>query len=543
MFSFYFHLFDYSNIYAIDTNNVISHINYLASDNFEGRAPGTLGGYLSAKYLAYYYDKYGLIPIGDDDTYYQNINMHTIKVKDNTVINLLNQDKTYRELKLNQDFLLFKYGKKTNIPQFTSLVFVGYGISAPEFDYNDYNDINVDNKVVVFLEGEPYSTNDAYFNGSKSSKYSNLESKYRNAISKGAIGVLVIPEICNFDYNTWQKLQKEHIFPSINTAQMVTNTFAAYVNLEFAKSLLLNENFEFNSLCELHITGKIRSFTINKELNFKGQFEEYDYISPNIIGMVVGNDQQLKDEYIIVTAHYDHLGKVINNIDLNDVNLKEDIIYNGATDNALGVAALLEIAKDIISSKKNKRSIIFLLTTGEEFGLLGSGYYCQFPAKPLNKTKLNINIDGVAFYDMFKEIVTIGDEHSNLDEIIFKVANINNLSIGQIPNNFQNNEAYRLSDNYTFLKLGIPSLLVLEGTEYVNKTKNEAINFLINYSENIYHTPKDDLSIKINYKAVNLHSEIIKSIIIEAANSKNEIEILSGSPYRNSYLRLNRSGK
>lgn len=525
-----------SKLYAIDTNNVISHINYLASDNFEGRAPGTLGGYLSAKYLGYYFDKYGLIPIGDDDTYYQNINMHTIKVKDNSVINLLNQDKSYKELKLNQDFLLFKYGKKTNIPQFTSLVFVGYGITAPEYDYNDYNDINVDNKVVVFLEGEPYSTNNAYFEGVKNSKYSNLESKYRNAISKGAIGVLVIPEICNFDNTTWQKLQKEHIFPSINTAQMVTNTFAAFVNLEVAKTILQNEKYEFNSLCELHITGKISSFQINKELNFKGQFEEYDYISPNIVGMINGTDNKLKDEYIIVSAHYDHLG-IVSNFN------QKDSIYNGATDNALGVGVLLEIAKEINTLKNNKRSIIFLLTTGEEFGLLGSGFYCQFPAKPLYQTKLNINIDGVAFYDIFREIVTIGDEHSNLDEIIFKVTSEHNVTMGQIPNNFQNNEAYRLSDNYTFLKLGVPSLLVLEGTDYLHKTKNEAINFLVNYSENIYHSPKDDLNIPINYQAVNLHSEILKNIIIEAANTKNDIEVLSGSPYRNAYLRLSRSGK
>ncbi len=516
---------------VIDTNRVKTHINYLASDLFEGRAPGTLGSYLSAKYLAYYFDKYGLIPLGDDDTYYQNIAMHTSKIKDNTHLILKDKDGTTKEFKHNTDFVLFKFGKRIIIPKFTKLIFAGYGITAPEYDYDDYHSINVENKIVVILDGEPYSNINNYFEGMKSSQFSVIESKYRNAISKGAIGVIIINDFCSYDAKNWLKNIKEYSFPSINLAQRVTNNFASIINYNSAIEIFKSEEIKFETICENHIKGKIQSFELKSEISFKGNFEEIDFVSPNIVGFIEGRDEELKNEYVVISAHYDHLG-IVKHFNENDS------IYNGMTDNALGTAVLLEIANHLNTYKLNKRSLIFLLTTGEEFGLLGSTYYTQNPIKPLYNTIVNVNIDGVAFFDEFKEIVCIGEEHTNIDEILNPIANKYNLTIGNIPNNFQQEEAYRLSDNYSFSKVGIPSFLLIEGTKYVNYTEKQSLKFLTNYSDNIYHSVNDDLSIPINLSAVNLHTNILIDFILALTNTDKKIEFIIGSPFKNASIRM-----
>jgi len=520
-----------TNRYLIDTLQIQKHLKYLASDLFEGRAPGSLGSYLSAKYLGYYFDKYNLKPIGEDDTYYQNISMHLTSITNQTVI--LNQNNKEIKLLKDKDFKIFKFDKKNYIPQNAEMVFCGYGVVAPEFDYDDYANINVKNKIVVIFDDEPYSISNDYFEGLKKSKYSNLESKHRIAMSKGALGIVVIDNFCSFDLLNWSKINKDYSFEFIQNSNKVNDNLGIYINYNIANSIFEFENKSIFDLCNDHINGKIQSFELKTKLKVNCNFNSKDFISQNIIGEIKGNDNTKNEEFIIVSAHYDHLGigKSING----------DSIYNGATDNALGVAVLLEIAKYFSIHNTNKKSLIFLLTTGEEFGLLGSQYYTQNPLKPLQNTVANVNLDGIAFFDEFNEVVILGNEFTNIPEITNNVLEKNNVKLGQIPNNFQKEEAFRLSDHYSFAKIGIPSFLIIEGMSYKNKSYNEGYNFLENYSINIYHTPFDDNSININYKSVIQHSQIIIDFLTEISNTNNEIEFISGSPFRNSYLILKNS--
>jgi Zn-dependent M28 family amino/carboxypeptidase len=274
----------------------------------------------------------------------------------------------------------------------------------------------------------------------------------------------------------------------------------------------------------------MRSFDLKTKLSFKGEFKRRDFVASNVIGLIEGSDEELRDSYIIVSAHYDHLG-------IGEA-VKGDSIYNGVFDNAAGTAAVLELAKVFASkSIRTKRSIIFLLLTGEEKGLLGSIYYTDHPIKPLYKTIANINIDGVASFDIFKSIVAVGSEYSTLKNNIEHSAEKMNLSIVPIPSQFVESESFNRSDQIAFANAGIPSVLVLDAPDYVNISKTDAIEKFIYYNQNVYHTPFDDLQQPINYDAVNQHLELLFDIIYSLANSESEPEWNSGAPFINARLR------
>ena len=273
----------------------------------------------------------------------------------------------------------------------------------------------------------------------------------------------------------------------------------------------------------LQSKGVMQSFQMNCGISFKGEFRERDFTSSNIVGMVKGSDSEMKDSYLIISAHYDHLGIGIP--------VGGDSIYNGVFDNASGVSALLELAKIFSEDLKPERSIIFLLLTGEEKGLLGSIYYTNNPIKPLYKTIANINIDGIALFDKFKSFIGIGAEYSSLNNFLIDVANSDNVTITQIPEEFNNVDAFSKSDQVAFANAGIPSILIMESPDYINLSKEEGLNMFINYSENIYHTPYDDLNQKMNFDAAIQHISILLDLSNQLVQSKETPKWNNDSPF------------
>ena len=236
----------------------------------------------------------------------------------------------------------------------------------------------------------------------------------------------------------------------------------------------------------------------------------------------------MQDKYILVSAHYDHLGV--------GEKIKGDSIYNGVYDNASGVAALLALT-DFFSINKPKHSIIFLLTTGEEAGLLGSSYYAANPPVPLYKTIANINIDGMSSFDSVKGIIGIGAEYSTLLKILEQTALKNNVSVDRIPEIFYQSEAFKHSDQISFADAGIPSILISESINYKNLTYEEGLNKYIKYITEIYHTPFDDLTLPINFYAFIQHLNIIKDFISILDNNSEEPEWNEGVSYSIERLR------
>ncbi len=529
-----FCLLFYTSIFAqkntLNREKFEKHLNFLGSDVFEGRGTGTTGGELAAKYLAGEFDKMNLIPLGANNTYYQYIPMHGSKPKKESELTILRQTGKSETLTLSREYILLNVGDQTFTPTPLPLVFCGYGINAPEFDYNDYQSVEAAGKIVVVLEGEPKSNDPNYFNGELPTIYSRAEAKKRLAIARGASGIVIIPTQFADPNFSWENVKNNYSFETVSLAYSVTSSLGILFNPQYANTLFSGSPFEYENILEMHEGNRMLSFPLKTKLSFKGEFERRDFVATNIVGMIEGSDNALKDSYVIVSAHYDHLGI--------GPAVQSDSIYNGVLDNAIGVSALLEIATTIsMQENKPKRSIVFVLLTGEEKGLLGSKYYVDNPAVPLYKSVANINIDGIAVFDKFKSVVGIGSEFSTLSNFLSKTAQENGLTITEIPSIFRSTEAYQNSDQISFANGGIPSILIYEGLDYENLSSEEGIEKFINYSRNIYHTPKDDLSLPINYSAALQHTDLILDFILNLANSKVKPEWHEDSPFINARLR------
>jgi Zn-dependent M28 family amino/carboxypeptidase len=513
--------------YSIDKNNFKNHIDVLGHDTLQGRGTGSLGEKKSAEYIKDNFYRIGLKPIGNDETFYQNIPMHGSTPQQESELKIFLEDSTLN-LELGKDYILLNSGEQTFIPTSTPLVFAGYGIIAPEFDYNDYQSIDPAGKIVVLLEGEPVSDDPEYFGGESLTIYSFDNAKQRLAISRGAYGTILIPNPQHKDLN-WETRSEMYSGERITLAYNPSDNFSVIINPIAAEIIFNSAEISLNNIYQYHKKNSIKSFDLPAAVTFREEYKERNFISSNVVGLA-GDENN--EEYIIVSAHYDHLGI--------GKPIKGDSIYNGVFDNAAGVAALIELARAFkIIEKELKRSIIFLALTGEEKGLLGSSYYTDNPIIPLFKTAANINIDGISLFDRVKNFVAVGSEFSTLDEFAYDAAKELGLKISDIPSGFDSENAFYVSDQIAFAMAGIPAVITMEGIEYENISEEEGKKKLINFSENIYHTPFDDLNQQLNYDAALQHEQFLFTLIFNLAQSENSPEWKPDSPFLNIRLQTN----
>lgn len=517
----------FSEEFSFNESEFRTVIEQLSSDEFMGRGTQQRGIQLAADYLVKKFATYKLQAIGDQETYYQNVPMVAYHADKKTKFKAYLSDTTLK-FNLYDDYVLNEYGEQTLIPKPTELVFAGYGIYAPQFDYNDYQEIDVEDKVVVIITGEPYSEDMNYFSGNIPSIHSSIETKRRVALAQGAKGCMFIPD--PYEYNTipWEQRIEKYLFDEINLPYRPTAGFSVILKPESAFNLFYGADYSLPDVYEMFINNDMRSFNMKAKIEFDGVFKNNEFYSSNIIGMIEGSDDSLRNTYVIVSAHYDHMGI--------GPAVQGDSIYNGVMDNSVGVAALLEIMRNMKEKDiKTKRSIIFLATTGEEYGMLGSSYYCDHPSKDLDKTIANVNIDGLAFIDRFKSIIPLGVNYSTLDSVIVNIAKKNNLTVEHFPTEIQALESFNLSDQMAFAKAGVPSCMILEGTDYENIEQELGLKQLMDYMNNRYHTPFDDLNLPINYSAIEQHIKLIFDVVINLANSEQTILWNDNSPFKSVY--------
>lgn len=453
------------NIISIDS--LKRHVEFLGNDTLEGRGTGTPGEFKAAQYLTQQLKKLKLRPLGPNNSYFQPVPMHGSTPLPESRLLLHSSDSIFT-FQLKRDYLLYKTGDQTLIPQPVPLVFVGYGIIAPEFDYDDYHSLDVVGKIVVFLAGEPPSSNVNYFNGMEPSIYASPEIKQRISISRGALGSIMIPSPREGKKRGWRQWVDTFEFEDISLAYSVSGNLALVMNPNAARTLFLGSGFSLEQIYEMDILNKIKSFPLNIQMSFKGVSIRHDFFAMNVIGLLEGIDYKKNDKYLLLSAHYDHLGI--------GRSVRGDSIYNGVADNALGVAAVLEIARAFkVFIIQPKHSIIFLFTTGEEKGLLGSTYYVDNPPVPLFKTIANINIDGLAMFDTFNDIIGVGIGFSTLSDHLNQVARKLNLKISPVPHPFLDFESFAHSDQLSFAKAGIPAILIAEGLGYQNFSSTEGL--------------------------------------------------------------------
>lgn len=516
----------YYNVFnSISASAISNHLNVLANDSLEGRAVGTMGAEIAANYISNFFSNLNLKRISKDNSYFQNIPMHgSNPLSGSELVFIL--DKDTMNLSFAEDYYLYRSGQQTFMPAFLPIVFVGYGIVAPEFDYNDYQSVDVEGKIVVYLDGEPISDDEEFFDGPLPTIYANPESKRRIAFARGCAGTIQIPIS---SYESWEDVNKDFQFEDVTLAYTVSGNLNIIINPDESDKLFFGSEYSFKDVIEMHNRQSIKSFDLKTKMRFRGVFKERDFISSNVIGMIEGSDPELKNTYLIISAHYDHLGI--------GESVKGDSIYNGALDNALGVSVMLELAKSFSSlESKPKRSIVFIATTGEEKGLLGSIYYTDNPLVPLYKTIANVNIDGIAMFKDFSSIVGIGMEYSTLDRSLNITTDNYSLELQDIPPQFRRVGAFNNSDQLAFAKAGIPSIIILEGTKNTSKSEEEVVEAFIDYYINRYHSPQDDINQNIDYKAAEKHTKVLFDFCYQLANSKTEPEWKSGSPFINARL-------
>lgn len=516
----------YSAINSIDGYSILKHLNFLASDSLQGRGLGSEGIEIAAKYIADKFQQFGLETNPKSNNYFQEIPMHGSIPLNSSELKIYTQDSVLR-LKYSHDYYLYKAGQQTYIPSAIEMVFVGYGIVAPEYDYNDYQSVDVTGKIVVYLDNEPLSEDPNYFNGQNPTKYSFAEVKRQIALSRGAAGTILIP----FEnYTDWNFVKRDFDLEDINLAYSITSNLSLIINPRIVDYLYEHSGYAFDDIIEMYNSHKMKSFELKTRLSFRGAFKERNFVEKNVIGILPGNDAKLKDSYLIISAHYDHLGI---GIPVND-----DSIYNGALDNAIGVSVLIEIARTFSKlTAAPKRTIVFIAFTGEEKGLLGSTYYCDNPVFPLYKSIANVNIDGIAFFRDFLSIVGVGDEYSSLDEKLLETAKRYQLIIEDIPVEFNSITAFTNSDNYVFAINGVPSILLLEGIINKTKSREEVIEAFIDYYLNRYHTPFDDMKQNIDIVAAERHAKILFDFCYSLSNSSIAPEWKKDSPFLKAKLR------
>lgn len=509
----------------ISADSLAQHIRALGHDSLQGRATGSPGERKAAEYLARRLSSLGLKPPGGQRSFFQAIPMHGSTPTAECELRLFSRGMVY-DFQLGEEYLLYRTGAQTFIPNPAPLVFVGYGIIAPEFAYNDYEFLNVEGKIVVFLSGEPDSTDPEYFGGSALTIYAFPEAKQRLAVSRGALGSILIPvPEQQQQKGYWERMQKEFSFEDVQLAYAAAGNLSALISPEAAEKLFQQAPHSLDEVWEMHRRQRVHSFPLEAALSFKGEFIQRDFIAYNVLAGLEGRDPGLKDSYLTVTAHYDHLGI--------GPAVEGDSIYNGVFDNAAGVAALLEIARAFAGlPRPPKRSLLFLFVTGEEKGLLGSRYYLDHPAVPLHKTIANVNIDGLAMFENFSSVVGIGAEWSTLGKTLARVAGQTGLTVSKLPPEFAPTESFARSDQVAFAAAGIPSILVMDGIDYPGTTREEGLRRLISWNETIYHTPFDDLRQPMNFAAAEQHARFLFEFIHALAEDNLEPEWYPDAPYR-----------
>jgi hypothetical protein len=376
------------------------------------------------------------------------------------------------------------------------LVFVGFGITAPELGYDDYAGIDVRGKIVVLLAGAPPS-----FPHDQRAYYSDPVVGNKNAIARGAVGVLAIftPEMEKIA-PPWETLVRELKKPSLTWADETgrpwfTSPNTALLHRKAAEDLFAGAPHSLEDVFKNAETGRPRSFDLPVQASLRVSGRSNRVESPNVAAVLPGSDPKLKDEYIVLTAHLDHVGVGKPVAGEHDA----DLIHNGAIDNASGIAILLEVANAFTRlSTPPRRSILFLAVTGEEEGLEGSKFFARHPTIPIDRVVANINLDMVLMLYPLKDVIAFGAEHSSLDLTVHEAAR--RLGIEVSPDPFPQQVMFIRSDHYAFVQQGVPSIFLTVGLQTADPAVDSRA-LLSKWMQETYHKPGDDMSQPIDFGA------------------------------------------
>jgi Zn-dependent M28 family amino/carboxypeptidase len=480
----------------IDAARIRENIKVLSSDEFEGRAPASKGEALATEYIENQFKQIRLKPGNPDGTYFQNVPM--VGIHADPAAQLVFEDKAggKREtLKFGDDFVAWTKRVQPAVHVEADVVFVGYGVVAPEYRWDDFKGVDVRGKVIVVLindppvpdPNDPSKLDEKTFKGKAMTYYGRWTYKFEEAAAKGALACLIVHQTGPAGY-PWGVVRSSNTGEqfSLQTPDhgMSRSAVEGWITYEKAKALFALAGKDFDALEKSAVSRDFRPVDLHltASLGLSNSIRSID--SKNMVGKLVGSDPKLRDQYVVYTAHWDHLGI--------GPEVNGDKIYHGAVDNASGVAGLLALA-DAFSHLQPppRRSILFLSVTAEEKGLLGSQYYAEHPLYPLSKTLAEINMDGLNVLGRTKDIEVVGLGQSTLDDVLQAVA----AEQGRVvkPDAEPEKGFYYRSDHFNFAKQGVPALDPGSGVEYIGKPDGWGLQMRDKYTAEDYHKPSDKI--------------------------------------------------
>ena len=486
----------------------------LSADDFEGRGPGTEGGKRAAQYIADQMRAAGIKP-GNGRSYFQNVNLVGVKADRNTRLNVGGES-----FKFGDDFVVTTGAQTPEVTIDADLVFAGYGIEAPLYNWNDYsgNPDDYRGKVLMIMVNDPPATKDEpnLFGDKALTYYGRWTYKFEEAARRGAAGVMLIhtTESAGYGWNVVRTSNGNWRYEIERTSTDTTPflKIKSWVTDDTAARILKSGQLD---LGDLRAKAQRRGFKpvntgLKVKLDLKSEMKTFD--SPNVVGIVKGSDSKLKNEYVVYSGHWDHLG-------IGEPDARGDRIYNGAYDNASGVATILGIAEVFAKMPKRerpKRSILFLFPTAEEQGLLGAEYYSLHPLVPLSKTVADVNIDGVNFFGKTSDFSALGAERSSIETVIADAATERQLTVKADTRPEQG--FFFRSDHFPFAKVGVPSISLRHGEDFIAPLKGEPEAFFKDYTAKYYHQAADEYKEWWDTSAMIQEAEVGLAIGIKLAN-------------------------
>jgi len=468
-----------------------AHTKFLSSDLLEGRGPGTRGDALTTSYIATQFEALGLEPAGDDGTYFQNVSLLGITTNaDKSSVSVVRPGSPERTLVYRDEFVGGSQSQKEAVTLDSELVFVGHGVVAPEYKWDDYKGLDARGKTLVMLVDDPPATTQEpeLFKGRARTYYGRWTYKFETGTAHGADAVILIHTDASAGYG-WQVVRNswtgEQAYVK-NTPGQHALAFAGWVTQNVAADLFKSAGLDLEKLTQAAHTRNFKPVPLGMRLRGSVTSNIRPFDTANVVARLAGSDEKLKDEAVLYTAHHDHIG-----IGTPDDDDPTDTIYNGAIDNASGTATILELARVWSEmTPRPKRSILFALVAAEEQGLLGSEYFGEYPAIPAGRIAIGLNLDALNLFGETTNMTMIGVDRTTFYPTVQNVARAMNVTM--VPDQAPEQGSYYRSDHFSLAKAGVPAFSIKQGAEVTGKPQGYGQAKVKEYRDKHYHQASDE---------------------------------------------------
>jgi Zn-dependent M28 family amino/carboxypeptidase len=500
----------------ISGDRMRAHVKFLSSDLLEGRGVGARGGELASDYIATQFALIGAKPFGDNGTYFQKVSLLGVEPQPSTQLSMTpaRGNRTPVSFQWLEQFVGVTMQQKTDAAFDAPAIFVGHGIVAPEYQWDDYRGADVRGRVVVMFTNEPPSTDPNFFKGRALTYYGRWTYKFEEAARHGAAAAIIIHTTPTASYgwdvvrSSWGR-EDQQVLASSNARELA---FAGWVTQEAGEIIAAAAGRTVEQLLKAADTRGFRAMELPMRLQGSAPAKIRQIETRNVVARIEGSDPHLQSEAVVFNAHWDHLG-IGEEVD-------GDSIYHGAVDNATGCGMLLEIARAWAAlPEKPRRSAIFLAATSEEAGLLGSKFFGEHPPIPAGKLALAINYDGFQPWGRTTDVVVNGAERTTVYPIVQEAARRFNLTIAPDPR--PEAGLYYRSDHFSFARVGIPAFSIEEGRNLFGKPPGTGEKLYTDYNDHRYHQPSDKYSDDWDFSGMEEYCRFGMLIAIDVANSPN----------------------